>query len=120
MSCPPQRPDGSHSVLVAVTNPILIVEVLSKSTAVRDRVDKFEMYGYLDSLRQYGLVEQERKLVEMYTRNSYDGEWRYSRYTQDDETANFTAVGLSIAIDKIYDGVDFPEGGAGRLLNLRN
>lgn len=59
--------------LVAVTNPVLLVEMLSPSTEAYDRGDKFEHYKALESLRQYVLVSQ-RADVDVWTLR--DGVWQ--------------------------------------------
>lgn len=48
----------------AVTNPILVVEVLSKSTANYDRTDKFRKYCSLPSFKEYVLITQDQPIVE--------------------------------------------------------
>ena len=53
--------------------PVLVVEVLSDSTASYDLGDKFAAYQQLDSLREYVLVDQERIRVQVYRRR--DGQW---------------------------------------------
>jgi Uma2 family endonuclease len=58
----------------AVTNPTLIVEVLSASTEEYDRGDKFEHYKRIPSLRQYLLVSHRLRSVELWTRGA-DGLW---------------------------------------------
>ncbi len=52
----------------AVTNPSIIIEVLSRSTEEYDRGDKFEHYKSLPSLRQYLLVSPRERCVEVWTR----------------------------------------------------
>ena len=54
-------------------SPVLVVEVLSDSTAAYDLGDKFAVYQQLDSLREYVLVDQERIRVQIYRRR--DGQW---------------------------------------------
>ncbi len=49
----------------AITNPIVIVEVLSPSTEVRDRGEKFEVYKQISSLREYVLVSQHEHRIEV-------------------------------------------------------
>jgi Uma2 family endonuclease len=53
-------------------NPILIIEVLSKSTESYDRGKKFKMYRELDSLMEYVLVAQDNYHVEHYLRQNND------------------------------------------------
>ncbi len=53
-----------------VLNPILIVEVLSPSTADYDRENKFRMYRSISSFREYLLIEQNEPFVERYIKQS--------------------------------------------------
>ncbi len=49
----------------AITNPVVVVEVLSPSTEARDRGEKFEAYKQIASLREYVLVSQDERRVEV-------------------------------------------------------
>jgi Uma2 family endonuclease len=71
--CGPSRRDEADPQ--AVTNPTLIVEVLSRSTEEYDAGDKFEHYKTLQSLRQYVLVSHRERSVEVWTRGE-DAGWR--------------------------------------------
>lgn len=53
----------------AITNPVVIVEVLSPSTEARDRGEKFEAYKQIPSLREYVLVSQDARRVEVRRRD---------------------------------------------------
>jgi Uma2 family endonuclease len=57
----------------SVTNPTLIIEVLSRSTEEYDAGDKFEHYKTLPSLRQYVLVSHRERSVEVWTRDEEAG-----------------------------------------------
>lgn len=57
----------------AVTNPTVIIEVLSRSTEEYDRGDKFEHYKSLPSLRQYILVSHRDHSMELWTRDDDRG-----------------------------------------------
>jgi Uma2 family endonuclease len=52
----------------AITNPILLVEVLSDSTEAYDRGAKWAHYRRIASLREYVLVSQVEPLIEVYRR----------------------------------------------------
>lgn len=67
----------------ALTNPVLLVEVLSPSTAAYDRGEKFEHYQRIDSLREYLLLSPDRPRVERYRRVG-DGSWSYVAATSGD------------------------------------
>jgi Uma2 family endonuclease len=59
--------DG-RSLGEGVTNPSVLIEVLSDSTERYDREEKFGYYRHLSSLREYVLVSQEEPRVEVYRR----------------------------------------------------
>ncbi|MGI8640597.1 MAG: Uma2 family endonuclease [Pyrinomonadaceae bacterium] len=59
-----------------ITNPILIVEVLSDSTEAKDRGEKFAAYQTLETLQEYILVSQDKAKVEQFKRED-DGSWKY-------------------------------------------
>ena len=62
------EPQFTDSFLDTLTNPILIIEVLSKSTEGYDRGFKSEQYRTIDSLREYALVSTTKEHIELYTR----------------------------------------------------
>jgi Uma2 family endonuclease len=86
-------------------NPILIVEVLSKSTESNDRGLKFEEYRAIETLRDYVLVSQNKPLVEVYSRNS-DGTWLLREYKGLDSACEFPSVGCSVKLAEIYRGTE--------------
>ena len=77
------------------TAPCLIAEVLSPSTEAIDRREKLIAYRTLPSLRYYLLVAQDRRWVEVYTREA-DGDWRHT--VQADGALTFDCGGLSLGL----------------------
>lgn len=67
---PHYDPDDDH----AITNPTLLVEVLSPTTADYDRGGKFVHYRTLESLREYVIISLEPRLVEVHRRLE-QGKW---------------------------------------------
>lgn len=63
--------DDENDILL---NPVVIIEVLSKSTEAYDRGKKFEHYQRLESLVEYLMVAQQPYRVEQYIRQA-DGSW---------------------------------------------
>ena len=61
------RKDG-RSLGQAVTNPIVIIEVLSESTERYDRDGKFQLYKQIASLREYVLIAQDERRIEVFRR----------------------------------------------------
>jgi len=85
---------------LAVTNPILIVEIVSRSTEQYDRGAKFEHYRSLASLQQYVLVAQERRSIEVRSRGE-DGNWTVT-FTGEGENAELV-MGLRLDVRELYD-----------------
>ena len=89
----------------AVTNPTVIIEVLSKSTAAYDRGDKFYLYRQIESLREYILVEQEKAEIEVYTKKG--DLWQITRYTGMDTKLFLSSIDVTINLSEIYENVTF-------------
>ena len=99
----PRFIDGTLDTL---TNPVLIVEVLSPSTEAYDRGEKFLHYRRIDSLQEYVLVAQDRVLVERFVRA---GEfWNLSTFTDLDAAVQLTSVSCTIPLREIYENVELP------------
>jgi Uma2 family endonuclease len=86
-----------------LTEPLLIVEVLSPNTEQIDRREKMLAYRLLPSLVEYALIDQEKHWIELYRR--VDGGWQHLLFGPD-TTVEFVSVGVSIAIADIYAGVE--------------
>jgi Uma2 family endonuclease len=89
----------------AVTNPTLIVEVLSRSTEEYDRGDKFEHYKALPSLKQYVLVSHRERRVEVHTREAVGWE---TRAFGEGESAELASIGASLEVRELYDAAAEP------------
>lgn len=97
----PQLVEGRSDT---VTNPKLIIEVLSKSTAEEDRSDKFQAYWSLDSFEEYVLVDQYRLRVEYFRRVS-EKLWELLVFTQPDDILTLKSVGVDLPLARIYHQV---------------
>jgi Uma2 family endonuclease len=84
----------------AVTNPVVIVEVLSDSTEASDRGDKFAHYRRLSSLRAYLLVSQSTQRLEVFHRQD-NGQWALGEATTG-ETAVLSSIGVTLSVDDVY------------------
>jgi Uma2 family endonuclease len=90
-----------------VTNPTLIVEVLSDSTEAYDRGDKFALYRGLPSLNAYLLVAQNRVRAELYERQA-DGNWLLRVFDDLSGTVPLAPVDATLALAEVYDKVELP------------
>jgi Uma2 family endonuclease len=86
-----------------VENPCFVVEVLSESTAEVDRVEKLETYQRIASIKQYVLVDQTRRKIEMYTR--HDGVWIYQML--EEGIFNVACLDNTMTLDEVYAGLTF-------------
>ncbi len=82
-----------------ITNPIVIVEVLSDSTEKYDRHGKFNHYRRLPSLRDYLMVDQHEPRIEHYVRND-NGTWTFSEVTLSGVVR--LSIGVDVAIEDVY------------------
>jgi Uma2 family endonuclease len=85
----------------AATNPTLLVEVLSDSTEAYDRGEKFAHYRRLPALREYVLVSQHDRLVEVWRRNDR-GRWELGQEAEQGGEAVLASVGCMLAVDEVY------------------
>lgn len=88
-----------------LTNPTLVIEVLSKTTEFYDRGPKFEQYRRIGSLKTYLLVSQEKPLIEVYERVGHF--WNYREYHQTNETIELQSIGVTLMMDRVYQDIEF-------------
>lgn len=86
------------------TDPVLLAEVLSDSTARYDQDHKWPLYQRLASLRTFLLVAQDRVKVEVYRRSA--GGWHYTLHETRDDTIDLAKPSLSIPVRELYAGID--------------
>ncbi|BAY93154.1 MULTISPECIES: Uma2 family endonuclease [unclassified Tolypothrix] len=92
-----------------VTNPLLIVEVLSKSTENHDRTNKFRFYRSIPTLKEYIMIDQYEYLVEQFTKNA-DSQWVLTEYESEDAVLSLQKIDFQIPFSEIYAGVNFEVG----------
>jgi Uma2 family endonuclease len=91
----------------AAQNPVLIVEVLSNSTALFDREEKFQSYRYIKSFREYVLISQDKVLVEVFYKPERVAFWQYRAYNDLNETIELKSIDVQISLQDIYLDVVF-------------
>ena len=93
--------DGNQVLLI---NPILIVEVLSKSTKKYDRTSKFAEYKTLESFKEYVLIDQNKCYIETYFKEK-QGVWHGTDYTDINEKLYLKSLDCTIALTDIYENI---------------
>lgn len=89
-----------------LVNPVLIVEVLSPSTAAYDLKDKFTAYQSIDSFREYLIVSQDRPHVIQHIRQS-KGRWLRIEIEGLDGEVVLESVNVTLPLSEIYERVTF-------------
>jgi Uma2 family endonuclease len=87
-----------------ITNPLLIVEVLSKSTEEHDRSTKFDYYRSLPSFQEYVLLSQTRPRASVYHRRGTNT-WEIDDITTG--VLDLQSIGCQIVLEDIYEDVLF-------------
>jgi len=89
-------------------NPVVIFEVLSKSTESYDRGMKFSFYRKLSSLNEYILVAQDRISVVHCTKSDND-EWKLKEYDSIHDKFIIHSIDCTLKLADIYNNIEFDE-----------
>jgi len=86
--------------------PILVIEVLSRTTERTDRNEKLTVYKNIPTLQEYVIVWQEKIQIEIHHRQP-DGNWLTYIYSENDDEIELQSVNPKIKIEEIYRRVRF-------------
>lgn len=90
----------------ALTNPCLMVEVLSNSTQGFDRATKFKYYRGISSFKEYILIDQNSYSVEQYVKQD-SGKWLLTEYVGENSILSLESVNFEISLQDLYKRVVF-------------
>ena len=93
----PRFEDDTFDTLL---NPIVLIEVLSPSTAAFDRGEKFEYYKQLASLQEYILISQNSVRVEHYYRQ--ETQWIHNTFQRPEEVLSLASIECEVPLRAIY------------------
>ncbi len=88
-----------------ITNPLLIVEVLSNSTKNYDKIDKFKYYRSLAGFEEYIMIDQYSFAVEQFVKQT-EGQWLFKEYEGENAVLVMDALDFQIALSEIYHRVN--------------
>lgn len=94
-----ERPD-------TVTNPTVIIEILSPSTDDDDRGRKTRHYRTLAPLQEYVLIAQDEYRIEHCVR-AENGRWRFTEATDPAATIHLSSIGCTLTLADTYERVTF-------------
>lgn len=101
-----ERPEFWNGREDLLTNPLLIVEIASRTTRDYDRGEKFLFYQRIPVFKEYVLIEQEKCMVETWYRQDVNT-WRTAISDQLDNAIFLKSLDVSLDTGAIYQGVDF-------------
>jgi Uma2 family endonuclease len=93
-----QFADDNSDILL---NPIVLIEVLSESTASYDRGDKFDQYRRIESLCEYILVSQKPYRADQYVRQN-DTQWLLTEFHRAEDIIRLGSINCELALKEIY------------------
>ncbi|MEM8781083.1 MAG: Uma2 family endonuclease [Cyanobacteria bacterium P01_G01_bin.49] len=102
MTNPLEYAENRNDTLIS---PLLIGEVLSKSTRNFDKDEKFAAYRTFSSFQEYILIDQYCIHVEQYIRTE-PNKWLFIEYNQPEMIVSLSSVNVQIEIADIYDKVN--------------
>ncbi len=92
--------------LDSLINPILIAEILSRSTARFDRDTKFREYQQIESFRYYLLVAQNEVLATLFTRQE-NNMWTSQNFSNLDDVIELPVINSRLNVRDVYLRVQF-------------
>lgn len=101
---------GGRNESTVAPEPVVMFEVLSRSTSSTDHILKNEEYAALPSVRRYVMLEQERIGATVFARSGDD--WVGHILTGDAVLA-MPEIGLEVPLTELYEGLDFSTSDAG-------
>jgi len=104
VTCDPR----DHAADLFLSQPVLVVEVLSESTAAYDRGDKFAEYRKLASLQEYAVIDIDARRVEAFRRNP-ENHWVLYDFA-DGGDCQFASVELTLPLAAVFEDVDAEDG----------
>lgn len=101
------EPEFADEAADMLTNPGVLVEVLSPSTEDKDRGLKFVFYQQIPMLTDYVLVSQDEPLIEHYARQGND-RWLLTNLRGLDAVLRLPSIGCELPLSEVYARVEFP------------
>ena len=89
-----------------VMNPLLIAEVLSRSTSNYDQSDKFMYYRSIPEFKEYILINQYQYHVMQYVKTS-DSKWIFTELQSESDILTLETMNFQMTLNDLYDQVNF-------------
>ncbi len=102
------QPIYTGTSTTTVMNPMLIAEVLSKSTKNYDQGDKFLYYRSIPEFKEYILIDQYQYHVMQYIKTA-ENQWLFTELEHESATLSLQTVDFQIELRDLYEQVNFAE-----------
>lgn len=89
-----------------VTNPMVLIEILSPSTENYDRGKKFEHYRTIETLQEYIVVAQDRIHIEHHIRQD-DHRWLLVDFFAADQVVQAGSIHCTLSVELVYEDITF-------------
>ena len=101
------EPEFEDNYFDTLLNPVVIIEVLSPSTEIYDRTEKFEHYKQITTLQEYILVSQDKVKVEHH--RPQGTQWRLREYQELQDTFTLSSIGCKLSLKDVYRRVNLEQ-----------
>ena len=91
-----------------VMNPLLIAEILSKSTSNYDQSDKFMYYRSIPEFKEYILINQYQYHVMQYVKTD-DSKWIFTELQSESDILTLETIDFQISLSDLYEQVNFTQ-----------
>lgn len=105
VSCPDHK-ESSH-LKGAITNPRLVVEVISPSSSVYDQNTKFRLYFSMPSVKEYLIISQDEPAVRLYRRHGSGDLFGVHTAEGLESSIELASIEVTIPLADIYYGIGF-------------
>jgi Uma2 family endonuclease len=96
VTCKPVQPTDDR-----IGEPLVIIEILSRTTADRDRGAKWVGYQDIESLQHYTLIAQDHRRIDLFSRT--DDRWEVRVIRPPADRIALPALGVELTLDEIYE-----------------
>jgi Uma2 family endonuclease len=100
------KPEMLDDAFDTLTNPSVLIEVMSRSTEKYDRGTKFFYYMQIPSLREYILLDSNSVFIQLATRQA-DNSWKFEELNDLSSSFTIKTIEKTIALAEVYDNVAF-------------
>lgn len=92
-----------EATIPSLTNPRVVIEILSELTADYDHMSKFVRYRSIETVQEYVLIDSRQLAVAVFSR--HEGGWNYTPANAPSDVLTLTNVGVQIVLSELHTGI---------------